>query len=112
MKEYQEWSEKAKKDFAAAQYNIKGNHLDAVLFLLQQSVEKALKAVYIKTHGRIIKIHDLLVLSREVHAPQEIQSACKIITPLYYQTRYPDSSNEDLYSAINTFLAAAKEVIK
>lgn len=112
MKEHQEWFKKAKKDFEAAQYNLKGNQFDAGLFFLQQTAEKVLKAVYIKLYQRLLKTHDLVLLSKEVNAPQNIQRACKLLSPLYHQTRYPDTSYKDLYSGTDEFLLAVQEVLQ
>ena len=48
MKEAEKWWEKAKKDLVTAEYNLKGDMLDAAAFFAQQAVEKALKSLEIK----------------------------------------------------------------
>ena len=52
--------------------------------------EKALKALLLKKGHKLIKTHDLVLLSRKLSAPEDIVQICKELTPVYVETRYPD----------------------
>ncbi|MBI2452487.1 HEPN domain-containing protein [Candidatus Pacearchaeota archaeon] len=113
MKEYNSWLKQAEKDLDTAKYNIDGRKLEAGAFFLQQAVEKALKALYIKKFARLIKTHDLVLLARELKVPQNLEEFCKKLTPAYQYTRYPDITKEiDLENKINEFMEYSKEIIK
>lgn len=109
--EYEEWMKKAEEDLNTAIFNLEGNKIDAGLFYLQQSAEKALKAVYIKAKKELIKTHDLVSLSRSLSAPENIIKFCTLLTPLYQQTRYPDALPQDIGDSIKELTSAAKEVL-
>ena len=85
------WLVQAQRDLISAQnsYNSKDYYVTA--FFSQQAVEKGLKALYIKSFKNIWKIHDLVLLAKEVKAPPEIIEKCAIITPAYFEVRYPES---------------------
>lgn len=107
------WIAKARSDLKAAQYNFDGDHFDVAVFLCQQAAEKALKAVYIKQTRQLKKVHDLVLLAREVNLSQNLLEYCKEITTAYVYTRYPgfdEMSNID--EIAEKFLKYASEVIK
>jgi HEPN domain-containing protein len=111
-KEYQEWLEFAKKDLESAKYNIDGDYLEVGSFLLQQSAEKALKAVLIKEQKILIKIHDLLNLAKLVKAPEEIKNFCNELNPAYMFSRYPDIGEKlDLKNNINNLIKCAEKIL-
>jgi len=111
MNEYNHWYKKAEDDLDVAKYNLKGNKIEAGLFFLQQSSEKALKSLYIKKFKKLIRTHDLVLIAREVKAPEEIISLCKQLTPLYQFTRYPDASPIDNLNELSTKLTNYTEEI-
>lgn len=92
VNEVKNWWRQAKDDLEKARDNFKGDHLDGAAFFAQQGVEKALKAILINKKGSFPKIHDVVALSRMANAPEEIIDKCKVITPYYTETRYPDLS--------------------
>lgn len=94
IKEVENWWRQSKDDLEKAKDNFKDNHLDGAAFFAQQSVEKALKALLIKNRGSFPKIHDIVALSRMVNAAGDIIEKCKVITPYYTETRYPDFSEQ------------------
>lgn len=106
MEEFKIWIEKAEKDFKTAKFNISGGEIEAGLFFLQQSAEKALKALYIKRKKQLIKTHDLVSLADTLKAHSHIRDYCTILSPLYHQTRYPDIPSDDLSNSINEFISA------
>ena len=90
--EYLEWIKKAERDFDAALYNLKGNFIEEGAFFLQQSAEKALKALFLKKLSRLPKTHDLVGLAMDLKAPDKIKSYARLLSPAYQYTRYPDVS--------------------
>lgn len=113
MEEVKSWIKKAEEDFETAQYNLDGNKIEPGLFFLQQSAEKALKALYIKKFKKLIKVHDLVLLAKKLNAPKEIVEFCKKLTPAYQYTRYPDVSlTEDIAELTPILLNHCKEILK
>ncbi|MFH1521605.1 MAG: HEPN domain-containing protein, partial [archaeon] len=85
--EFKKWFRQAEADFTKIKILIDSNNLDGAAFYSQQSVEKALKALIIKTKKQLPRIHDLLSLSKMADCPEEIIDKCKIINPYYIETR-------------------------
>lgn len=111
--EFKRWFRQAEADLRTAEYNIKGQEVEAGVFFLQQSVEKALKAVYIKRTNTLLRTHDLVLLARKVNVPKEILNSCKELSPAYLYTRYPDVPPEnDLNVKANEFVSYTKEILK
>jgi len=111
--EYKDWIEKAERDFSSANYNIEGGLLEEGAFFLQQSSEKALKALYIKRFKRLFRTHDLVVLAKGLKAPKEIVEFSKKLSPAYQYTRYPDIvKKEELESEINNLKNYSEEILK
>lgn len=88
MEEIKRWIERAEKDIETAKFNYSGKFFDVAAFFSQQAAEKALKAVYLKKFNRIKKIHDLVILGKEVDLPQKYIGLCKELTAAYIYTRY------------------------
>lgn len=88
--EFEKWFKQAEADFAKIQVLVNSNSFDGAMFYSQQSIEKALKALIIKTKKQLPRIHDLLALSKMANCSKEIIDKCKIINPYYIETRYPD----------------------
>jgi HEPN domain-containing protein len=113
MEEYKEWMDKSEQDLDTAKYNLDGEKYEAGIFFLQQAAEKSLKALYIKKFKKIFRTHDLVSLGKSLEAPDELLECCKKLTPAYYFTRYPDSSNvRDLESKSDELLNCAEDIIK
>lgn len=111
--ESKKWIEKAEEDLDTARYNIKGNKINASLLFLQQSSEKALKAVYIKKFNKLLKVHDLVLLAKKVDAPEKIIEFCKELTPAYQYTRYPDVEMvNNPKTLVSKFLKFNEEILK
>lgn len=79
-------------DTAKALYKIKKYNYSS--FWCQQAAEKALKTLLLKQGRKLIKTHDLVLLSRKLNAPEGIVRLCKELTPVYVETRYPDLGEE------------------
>lgn len=83
----------AEIDLDSAKYNFKGKILDVAALLCQQSVEKGLKALYLKDKGELWKTHDLVKLAILVKAPEDIIKTVNDLNPIYFEDRYPDFSD-------------------
>lgn len=90
--EAKNWIDSSKRDFSTAKYLFDGKRYEESTFFCQQSVEKGLKVLLLKRTDNIIKIHDLVLLSKKLDAPDEIIFSCSKITPAYIDSRYPDLS--------------------
>ncbi|MEN7981909.1 MAG: HEPN domain-containing protein [Nanoarchaeota archaeon] len=113
MKEYKEWIEYAEKDLEGAKHSISGGYLEIGAFLLQQSAEKALKAVLIKEQKKLVKTHNLLNLSKDINAPENIQNFCNELNPAYMFSRYPDTEGKlNLKEDINNLIKHAEEILE
>lgn len=113
MEETKEWLKQAEKDFGTAKYNLNGGEIEAGVFYLQQSAEKALKSLYIKRYKKLIKIHDLNLLAKKIDAPSNIIEYCKKLNPSYSYTRYPDVLKVDnLDIKAKEFLSYVEEILQ
>ena len=88
------WLERAEGDLLSARVILeKGGYIPNVGFLAQQGAEKYLKG-YLTYHGqRFRKVHDLLeLLNACISVDAElarVTDECKLLNPLYIETRYP-----------------------
>jgi len=111
------WIKQAAADLDSAQYNAKGKKYDVAAFLCQQSVEKALKGLYLQEKKELWKTHDLVRLASLLEAPQGIIGICNELNPIYFEERYPDFSDtipaeKFNKEEIDDFLEKAKEVLE
>ncbi len=91
LSDVERWWNKAKKDLGTAEYLFNGKRYEDASFFCQQSAEKALKAVLLKKKGKIIKIHDLVILAKHVQLDPALTKDCARLTFVYVDTRYPDT---------------------
>ncbi|MFH0875499.1 MAG: HEPN domain-containing protein [archaeon] len=105
-KEIENWLEQSKEDFISAQYNFNGKKFYVCAFLCQQSVEKALKALFLfEKKGEVPQSHSLIYLAINTSIPIKFHSFLRELTSKYVDTRYPDASVDipsRLYDAENT----------
>jgi len=92
--EIRRWLEQAERDFKSAKNNLNSADYYVASLLCQQSVEKALKAFYMKKFNNIKKIHNLVILAEELKLPKKLIEYCDKLNPIYIDTRYPDASGE------------------
>jgi len=86
------WLAQAKADLKSATDLLKTDNYYASVFFSQQTTEKSLKALYIKEKRKNIRTHNLVLLARELNAPEHIINNSAELTPDYLTTRYPDAS--------------------
>ena len=83
----------SQEDFITAQVNIDTKRYYASVFFSQQCAEKALKAGYIEKLKKLPQTHNLIEMSRDLGASEEIVSAARELNPEYLVTRYVDAAN-------------------
>lgn len=92
--EVKRWWKQVLKDIDAAKSMYKIRRYDYASFWCQQAAEKALKTLLLNQGHELIKTHDLVLLARELKAPEDLVQLCKELTPVYVETRYPDLGKE------------------
>lgn len=104
--------ETAKRDLNSAVHALEYMDYSLAAFLCQQSVEKGIKALYIKKFNELKKTHDLLFLGKKVELPKDLVPLCEALNSFYFITRYPDVSDDecDEEDAIHA-IENAKEVL-
>jgi HEPN domain-containing protein len=115
--EVSKWLKLAKDDLKSAKVNFKSKQYYVCSFLCQQSAEKALKALLIKKIGKLIKIHDLIVLGNKVDLPENLSKKCDKLNSVYLDARYGDLGGKLPSKKFNKkisleFLNTAKELLK
>lgn len=80
------------EDLETARVLLTGERYYASAIFSQQASEEALKALYQEVHRRPLFSHDLLRLSQELSAPDEVAAAAAELTPDYTVSRYPNAA--------------------
>ncbi len=83
------WLEKAEEDLDDARYMLEDSREETAGFLLQQAVEKGLKAVQIADRGEYDRTHNLVELGKDIVPSQYLQLLGRL-NPAYTGFRYPD----------------------
>ncbi|MBU7044904.1 MAG: HEPN domain-containing protein [Theionarchaea archaeon] len=107
----QRWLKKAKEDLADAKFSISGSRYNLGGFMLQQALEKALKALHLEKYDKFEYTHNLVRLSADFDIPEKYQRICEILTPLYTGFRYPDVAEGNVEN-IDEILEIAEEMIQ
>ena len=89
------WWNTAKRDLNSAVHAFEYMDYSLSAFLCQQSVEKGIKALYIKKFNELKKTHDLVFLGKKVELPEKLMLKCEALNSFYFVTRYPDVSDDD-----------------
>lgn len=111
--EVKRWWDKAKDDLDKAKILFNNKKYDGTVFYCQQSIEKALKALYLRNNNKIKRIHDLFGLGRDVKLPNNLLDYCKELTQGYIYSRYPDIGEpEDIDKLSSDFVEYANEILK
>jgi len=117
-KEIQNWWRQAEKDLEKAQWLSAGEHFDGTALYSQQAVEKALKALLLRTtKEKRIEGHSLVYLGKAAKVPARFLPGLKKLSPQYFISRYPDVTEEAPYELYDEalakeFLSIATEVLK
>lgn len=88
--EIKRWIDQAKADFKTAKVNFDGKRYYAVVLFCQQSLEKALKALWLKEMNKEFPyVHDLTFFMKKLKLPKRFENICKDLTTAYAEVRYP-----------------------
>lgn len=105
-KEVEEWWKQALKDLESAEKNLRIEEYYLTAFLCQQSVEKALKALYIhKLKESPGATHSLITLGRRVNIPDEYYNVLRRLSPDFVITRYPNAAHAVPYELYDEEIA-------
>ncbi|MFT4309405.1 MAG: HEPN domain-containing protein [Candidatus Woesearchaeota archaeon] len=100
------WWKQALKDYENAELNYKNKQYYLTAFLVQQSVEKALKAYYVHNKGMFSdRTHSLVYLGKELDLPDKLLTLLRKINPDFIFTRYPDMDGVPPYEAYDENIA-------
>ena len=92
--EVKRWIEQSKADMKSAKNCFKSKDYYLCAFMCQQAAEKSLKTLLLKRGLELVKTHDLVLLAKKLNAPDKIVQMCKELTPVYVETRYPDTNEK------------------
>ncbi|MBP7331392.1 MAG: HEPN domain protein [Firmicutes bacterium ADurb.Bin373] len=89
------WIDIADDDLDAAEHCLQGKRFLWAMFMCQQAVEKAIKAVYFEKTGETPpKKHDLISLAGSAgileESTREMKDLLRRLSLYYIETRYPD----------------------
>ncbi len=117
-KEIENWWKQSQDDFDGAEFNFGGEKFYIAAFFCQQSVEKALKALFLfEKKGEVPQSHSLIYLATNTSVPAQFYSFLKELTPKFIDTRYPDASVDlpsHIYDKENTvrLLNKSREILQ
>lgn len=87
------WFKQAEDDLDTGKICFEKKKYYAAVFFCQQTIEKALKAYFIKTRNESPgTTHSLIYLAVETKVPSRYYSFFKRLTPQFVNTRYPDAA--------------------
>lgn len=105
-KEVEEWWLQALKDLNSAEKNLTIEEFYLTAFLCQQSVEKALKALYMhRLKESPGATHSLIFLGRNVGIPDEYYNTLRRISPDFVVARYPNAAHALPYELYDEAIA-------
>lgn len=91
------WCEKAEYDIKTAKVMLDTGRYNYVPFMLQQAIEKMLKAIYVKKCDKIpVRSHNLIYLAKKISLnfeDTETPELFKRLTSYYVRIRYDTSYN-------------------
>jgi HEPN domain-containing protein len=91
-KEAENWWQEALEELNVAERNLEIGMFSVTAFYSYQSVERALKALYIvKMRKTPPRAHNLFELGNELKLPDKILDKCKTLNKEYTVSRYPDA---------------------
>lgn len=111
--EVKNWMKIAREDYNTAKANFEIKKYRFASYLCQQAIEKALKALLIKKTGKIIKIHDLVRLGKEVGIEEKFFDSLEKISYVYIDSRYPDIPHREYnQEEADEDIKIAEEILK
>lgn len=113
VKHYQEWIRQAEYDLGTAKIMFENGRYIYCIFMAHLSIEKAIKALYVKKLSKNPpKIHSLVYLAQSagLDLPKQIKEFVESLDEISVPTRYPDELDKLLkeYSQKRTQLTFIK----
>lgn len=110
--ESKHWLKLAEDDLEKAVILFNAEKFDGTIFFGQQTVEKALKALWIREKKtEVPRYHDLLFFFKRLELPSRFKTACEDLTGGYITTRYPTSLQISFTKEETKFLLEKSEEI-
>lgn len=107
------WQRQACEDLKTSKILLREGRFLESAFFSQQAVEKALKALYIKEKGELIRVHETSFLAKKLNLPEKLAGYCEDLDPLYVESRYPDVGERDVSEKeARELLEKAEEVLE
>ena len=99
MEKHEIWLNIAEEDLQAAEWSFKGDQFLWTVFMCQQCIEKAIKAIYIyKIKDVPPKKHDLIFLAKIAEIlnefSEETKTFLRYLNVYYVETRYSEKREE------------------
>ena len=92
------WYLQSKEEYETAKISLNAKKYFAAAFWAQQSVEKALKALFMHQKKESAGVtHSLTFLARQTGLSKEFYEICRDLTKEYYMSRYPDATEDVPY---------------
>jgi HEPN domain-containing protein len=99
---WQDWIEQADHDLEVARGMRASDWYDTSVIQSQQAAEKAVKALWMKQHGRLApRTHAVDKLAQQVDAPPNLVAAGQRLADAYFMSRYPGGGSAPPFRAIN-----------
>lgn len=110
------WTQ-AQEDMKTAVVLLQTKRFYASVFFSQQAAEKALKALHMHLKRELPRTHNLVVLARELDAPEPVMEAARELAPDTVITRYTNAAHgvpAEMYSqrSAQEHLNYAEEVLE
>jgi len=110
------WLAQAKIDLKAARNSLSTKDYGWASVQAHQAAEKALKFRLLLRGEELLKIHDLVKLAKIINAPNEVLEDCAVLTPVYFEMRYPEGSElpsqKITKREVEQFIEVALRIIK
>jgi len=101
------WLELAREELRQSKEALTVGVYLSVVFSAHQVAEHSLKALYIARADALPpRTHELVSLAEALEAPASILHECRVLTPLYMTSRYPDAANGNPVAIFDSQLAA------
>lgn len=109
------WQESALEDFRVAEELFASKHFNHTLFYCQLTLEKVLKAIFIKTNNYYpIPTHNLILLAKKSKIPftADDENTLREITSFNIEARYDILKNKLFHKATEDFTRSYLEITK
>lgn len=114
--DYRIWLQFADEDLDSAKLITEiSNHYRQACFLIQQSIEKSIKACYVKTNQQFLKTHDLNALRDQINYNflwKKVYPNLSQFNVYAVEARYPGDWEEIDFEEANSLLLFGSEILE